>query len=43
LKYDREDFPEAIKASTEILSLPLFPELKEEQIDYISDKIIKYV
>jgi dTDP-4-amino-4,6-dideoxygalactose transaminase len=43
LKYDKEHFPEAIKASTEILSLPLFPELKEEQIDYISDRIIKYV
>jgi len=28
------DFPEAISASREILSLPMFPELKEEQIRY---------
>jgi dTDP-4-amino-4,6-dideoxygalactose transaminase len=34
-----KDFPEATKASQEILSLPMFPELEESQIKYISDRI----
>lgn len=34
LNYREGDFPEAISASREILSLPMFPELKEEQIRY---------
>jgi len=33
------DFPVSLKASGEILSLPLFPELTEEQQDYIVAKI----
>jgi dTDP-4-amino-4,6-dideoxygalactose transaminase len=33
------DFPQALRASGEILSLPLFPELTEEQIAYVVDKI----
>lgn len=36
------DFPEATKASQEILSLPMFPELKESQIGYIADKIKEF-
>lgn len=34
LNYQERDFPEAISASREILSLPMFPELKEEQLRY---------
>lgn len=34
LNHRDEDFPEAISASREILSLPMFPELREEQIRY---------
>jgi dTDP-4-amino-4,6-dideoxygalactose transaminase len=33
------DFPEATRASQEILSLPIFPELTEEQIVYVRDAI----
>jgi len=30
------DFPHALKASREIVSLPMFPELRQEQIDYVA-------
>ena len=39
LKHTGEDFPEATEASQEILSLPMYPELTEDQILYISKNI----
>ncbi len=39
LGHTEKDFPEATKASHEILSLPMFPELTEAQIDYMAEKI----
>ena len=42
LKHSNNDFPEATKASQEILSLPMFPELNESQINYITDKIREF-
>jgi len=33
------DFPVALKASREILSLPMFPELTPEHIEYVAEKI----
>ena len=39
LNHREDDFPEATKASREILSLPMFPELTESQIEYISKEI----
>ena len=33
------DFPEAVKASREVLSLPMFPELTDEQIQYVAGTI----
>jgi len=33
------DFPHALKASQEIVSLPMFPELTQEQIDYVAEKV----
>jgi dTDP-4-amino-4,6-dideoxygalactose transaminase len=33
------DFPESRRASAEILSLPMFPELRDEQIEYVAGKI----
>ena len=34
-----EDFPESVRAASEVLSLPLYPELPLEQIDRICDVI----
>jgi len=39
LKDDKTEFPEASKASREIVSLPMFPELGEKQISYITNTI----
>lgn len=36
LGYSAGDFPESERAAQEVLSLPLYPELTEEQIDYVS-------
>lgn len=43
LNHNKNDFPEATKASQEILSLPMFPELEESQIAYISEKIKEFI
>jgi len=37
------DFPESLKASGEILSLPMYPELSAEQVNYVADKIREHV
>ena len=39
LKYKRSDFPNASFNEGKILSLPMYPELKEEQIKYITEQI----
>ena len=39
LGYNEGDFPVAEKLADEILSLPMYPELSEEQIDYVCEKI----
>jgi len=39
LNHQANDFPEATKASQEILSLPMFPELNENQLSYVTEKI----
>jgi dTDP-4-amino-4,6-dideoxygalactose transaminase len=36
------DFPISEKACSEVLSLPLYPELKEAELEYISDLINKF-
>lgn len=41
LNHKEADFPRATKASEEILSLPMFPELSTEAIMYVADKIRK--
>ena len=40
--YKKGDFPIAEKTSKEILSLPMYPELSERQIDYVCDMIYLY-
>jgi dTDP-4-amino-4,6-dideoxygalactose transaminase len=42
LGYKAGDFPVAEKAANEILSLPMFPELTEEQIKYVADSIKEF-
>jgi dTDP-4-amino-4,6-dideoxygalactose transaminase len=39
LNYRRGDFPEAERQSERVLSLPLFPELREEQINHVAQTI----
>lgn len=43
LGYTRGAFPEAEAAANSVLSLPMFPELNEQQIHYISDAILKAI
>jgi len=42
LGYAENSFPVAEKTAREILSLPMFPELTEEEIAYVCDKIKEY-
>jgi dTDP-4-amino-4,6-dideoxygalactose transaminase len=41
LKQSENDYPESTKASEEILSLPMYPELNESQIQFITKEIKK--
>ncbi len=40
--YKTGDFPEAEKAATEVLSLPMHPDLTEETVSYITQTILNY-
>jgi dTDP-4-amino-4,6-dideoxygalactose transaminase len=42
LGYKEGDFPVTEKAAKEILSLPMYPELTEEQIKYIADAVREF-
>jgi len=42
LKHSGEDFPVALELSQTILSLPIYPELSEEQIVYVCKKIKEF-
>ena len=39
LGYKMGDFPVSEKAASEVLALPIYPELADEQIDFVADKI----
>jgi dTDP-4-amino-4,6-dideoxygalactose transaminase len=43
LKHSPSDFPEASKASGEILSLPMFPEMTDEQIAYVCQNVGEFL
>lgn len=42
LGYKESDFPVSFKHTQKILSIPMFPELTKEQIEYISDRLNKF-
>jgi len=42
LGYKEGDLPETEKAAKEALSLPMFPELKQDQQDYVLKKIVEF-
>lgn len=42
LGHTEADFPEAVKASREILSLPMFPELTEEQVGTVAARLQEF-
>ncbi len=42
LGYKEGDFPVAERVSTEILALPMYPELTDDEIDYVCDAIQKF-
>jgi UDP-2-acetamido-2-deoxy-ribo-hexuluronate aminotransferase len=43
LGYKEGDFPVSEMISKEIISLPMFPELKDEEIIYTSNEIINFL
>lgn len=42
LGYKEGDFPNSEEASKTVLSLPMFPELKDDQVDYVVDVICAF-
>ena len=43
LGYDPLDFPVTREAQEEVLSLPMFPELQNQQVDEICEKVKAYL
>ncbi len=43
LGYNRGDFPESEKAADETLALPVYPELTDEQIQYVAGKVKEFL
>ena len=42
LGYQPEDLPETLKASQEVLSLPIFPELEAEEVKIVVDSVKQF-
>ncbi len=42
LGYNEGDLPESERASREVLSLPIFPELTEEEIEMVSEAVVQF-
>ncbi len=42
LGYKEGDFPVAERVSKEIIALPMYPELRDDEVDYICDEIVAF-
>jgi dTDP-4-amino-4,6-dideoxygalactose transaminase len=42
LGYGQGDFPEAEKASREVLAIPIYPELTREMMNYVAEKVLSF-
>jgi len=42
LAYGADDFPMSDAAARQVLALPIFPELEQEQIQYVVDRIAAF-
>ena len=42
LGYKEGDFPHAEERAARMLSLPMFPEMHEEQVHYVAEQIVQY-
>ena len=42
LEHDAADFPHAQRAAAEVLALPIYPELKPEQLEYVVQQIASF-
>jgi dTDP-4-amino-4,6-dideoxygalactose transaminase len=42
LKHKSGDFPQSEQAQEQVLTLPIYPELRDEQIEYIAQAIRKF-
>ncbi|MFP4054281.1 MAG: DegT/DnrJ/EryC1/StrS family aminotransferase [Phycisphaerae bacterium] len=43
LGYKRGDFPVSEKAADEVLAIPIYSELTDEQIEYVASKVLEFV
>ncbi|MFZ0390784.1 MAG: DegT/DnrJ/EryC1/StrS family aminotransferase [Calditrichia bacterium] len=43
LPYKKGDFPVTEKVMQEIISLPMYPELSQSQMEYVAEKVIEFV
>ncbi|MGH8130318.1 MAG: DegT/DnrJ/EryC1/StrS family aminotransferase [Steroidobacteraceae bacterium] len=43
LGHEPEDFPESARAAQETLALPIYPELREEQLQYVVNTVASFV
>ena len=43
LEYKKNDFPESETAANEVLSLPIYPELEREKVEFIAEAVLKAI
>ena len=43
LEYEEGDFPVAEQAAREVIALPIYPELTEDQLEFVASKVIEFV